>query len=108
MEKRIWSLKAFGRPIICTEYMARAFGSTIQEILPLLKKHNVGSFNWGFVQGKSQTNCPWNSWQVTYEQEPELWFHDILRKNGEPYDEKEVAFLKVINRKEMLEVQEAA
>lgn len=107
MEKRILSLKEFGRPILCSEYMARAFGSTFHEILPLLKRYNVGALNWGFVQGKSQTHCPWNSCQVN-EQEPELWFHDILYSNGEPYDEKEVAFLKAFNHKEVLDVQKVA
>ncbi|RYY90372.1 MAG: hypothetical protein EOO15_02800, partial [Chitinophagaceae bacterium] len=49
---------------------------------------------WGFVAGKSQTHCPWDSWQKTYEQEPELWFHDIFRANGEAYKPEEVAFLR--------------
>ena len=80
--------------MMCTEYMARGLKSTFEEILPLLREHNVGAYNWGFVQGKSQTHCPWDSWQITYENEPELWFHDIFRTNGAPYREEEVAFLK--------------
>lgn len=94
MERRILDLKQFGRPMMCTEYMARGLKSTFEEILPLLREHNVGAYNWGFVQGKSQTHCPWDSWQITYENEPELWFHDIFRTNGAPYREEEVAFLK--------------
>lgn len=100
MEKRIMDLKRFGRPMLCTEYMARPFGSTFAEILPVLKKHGVGAYNWGFVAGKSQTHCPWDSWQQPYEQEPLLWFHDIFRSNGEPYDLKEVEFLKAFNKKQ--------
>lgn len=94
MERRILDLKQFGRPMMCTEYMARGLKSTFEEILPLLREHNVGAYNWGFVQGKSQTHCPWDSWQITYENEPELWFHDIFRTNGAPYRQEEVAFLK--------------
>lgn len=94
MERRILELKQFGRPMLCTEYMARGLRSTFEDILPLLKAHNVGAYNWGFVQGKSQTHCPWDSWQVTYENEPELWFHDIFRTNGEAYRVAEVEFLK--------------
>lgn len=94
MEKRISDLKRFDRPLFCTEYMARPFGSTFQDILPLFKAHNIGAYNWGFVAGKSQTHCPWDSWQKRYDAEPELWFHDIFRPNGEAYREEEVAFLK--------------
>jgi len=94
MEKRLEQLSRFGRPMFCTEYMARPFGNTFQEILPLFKEYNVGAYNWGFVAGKSQTHCPWDSWQKTYEQEPELWFHDIFRANGEAYRQEEVDFLK--------------
>ena len=94
LEKRIIDMKQFGRPMMCTEYMARGLMSTFESILPLLKKHGVGAYNWGFVQGKSQTHCPWDSWQISYDNEPELWFHDIYRTNGEPYRQNEVAFLK--------------
>jgi endo-1,4-beta-mannosidase len=39
-------LKVFGRPLICTEYMARIRNSRFSNILPLLKKENVGAINW--------------------------------------------------------------
>jgi hypothetical protein len=94
MERRIKQLQRFERPMFCTEYMARPFGSTFQEILPLFKEHGVGAYNWGFVAGKSQTHCPWDSWQKEYEQEPELWFHDIFRSNGDAYMGRRSAFLK--------------
>ena len=93
-EKRIIELKRFGRPMMCTEYMARPFGSTFQEILPLFREHGIGAYNWGFVAGKSQTHCPWDSWQTRYEAEPQLWFHDIFRANGEAYNQEEVDFLR--------------
>ena len=102
MERRIHQLKRFGRPLFCTEYMARPFGSTFQEILPLFKEHGVGAYNWGFVQGKSQTHCPWDSWQKPYEQEPELWFHDVFRTDGSAYREEEVTFLREILKNKKL------
>lgn len=98
MEKRILALQRFGRPMLCTEYMARPFKSTFKEILPLLKKYNVGAYNWGLVEGKTQTHCPWDSWSKKYDNEPELWFHDIFRKNGEPYIAEEIGFLKQITK----------
>lgn len=93
-EKRIKSIQRYGRPMVCTEYMARTVNSTFQQILPLFKKYNIGAYNWGFVAGKSQTHCPWDSWQVKYENEPETWFHDIYRESGEAYCQEEVQFLK--------------
>jgi hypothetical protein len=102
-EERIQHLLRFNRPMLCTEYMARPFGSTFQEIMPLFKKYNVGAYNWGLVSGKTQTHCPWDSWSNSYETEPELWFHDIFRENGEPYKPEEVAFIKGITKKEELQ-----
>ena len=78
MESRICTLQRFGRPMLCTEYMARPFKNTFQDILPLLKKYNVGAYNWGLVAGKTQTHCPWDSWSVKYDNEPELWFHEYF------------------------------
>jgi hypothetical protein len=100
IEKRIKALKQFNRPIFCTEYMARPFGSTFEEVLPLLKEHGIGAYNWGFVAGKSQTHIPWDSWQKAYASEPELWFHDIFRANGEPYIQSEVDHIREVTRKE--------
>lgn len=97
-EKRIKDIQRYGRPMICTEYMARPFDSTFQEILPLFQKYGIGAYNWGFVAGKSQTHCPWDSWQIKYEKEPELWFHDIYRENGEPYIKEEVEYLQNLLR----------
>ena len=99
MEKRINDLKRYERPMLCTEYMARPFNSTFKEILPVLKEHRVGAYNWGFVAGKSQTNCPWDSWQRQYDREPEVWFHDVYRSDGQPYDIKEIEYLIQFNGK---------
>lgn len=103
MERRIKDLKRYNRPILCTEYMARPLNSTFQEILPVLKKHNVGAYNWGFVAGKSQTHCPWDSWQQLYTVEPPVWFHDVYRPDGEPYDKDEVAYLINFNKQNVLQ-----
>ena len=95
LEERILAMKQrYTRPMLCTEYMARPFGNTFQEILPLFKEHNIGAYNWGLVAGKSQTHCPWDSWQIEYMAEPEVWFHDIFRTNGEVYNEDEANFLR--------------
>jgi hypothetical protein len=93
-KRRIDSLRRYGRPIVCTEYMARPLGSTFAAILPLLKTEHVGAYNWGFVNGKSQTVYPWDSWEKSYTGEPAIWFHDIFRKDGAPYDAKETELIR--------------
>jgi hypothetical protein len=97
MERRIKILQRFNRPILCTEYMARTFNSTFENILPILMKYNVGAYNWGFVAGKTQTTLPWDSWSISYN-EPSLWFHDILHPDGKPYREEEILFLHSIRK----------
>jgi len=94
-EKRIQSLQQYHRPIICTEYMARGNGSTFQGSLPVAKKYNVGAINWGLVAGKTQTYLPWDSWQHPYtDREPSIWFHEVFRTDGQPYNADEVALIR--------------
>jgi hypothetical protein len=87
-------LRRYDRLIVCTEYMARPMGSTFGSLLNSFKKENIGAYCWGFVSGKSQTIYPWDSWQKKYDAEPEVWFHDILRDDGKPFDEKEVTLIR--------------
>ena len=92
------SMKAclkFGRPVLCTEYMARPRGSTFETILPIAKRAGVGMLNWGFVAGKSNTIFAWDTWQKPCPtKEPEVWFHDIFRIDGSPFRQSEVDFIK--------------
>jgi hypothetical protein len=103
MERRITKLMRFNRPILCTEYMARGFNNTFESILPVFKKYNVSGYNWGLVAGKTQTSYPWDSWSVTYDGEPSLWFHDIFRADGTPYREEEIHYLTQFKEKKKSE-----
>ena len=76
---------AVGRPLACTEYMARTVGSTFDPVLGYLRAHGVWALNWGFVRGRSQTVFPWDSWKTPYPAEPVLWHHDVLHVDGVPY-----------------------
>lgn len=96
--KVIDSLKAFGRPLICTEYMARTRGSQFQNIMPLLKENNIGAINWGFVMGKTNTIYAWDN-PMPNGGEPELWFHDIFRPDGTPYKQDEVKLIDSLTEK---------
>lgn len=96
-ETRVHSLQQFGRPLICTEYMARGAGSLFDTILPLAKKYHVGAINWGLVKGRSQTYLPWDSWLHPYVHEtPIVWFHDIFDESGAPYRQREVEIIRTL------------
>lgn len=95
-ENRIHEMQRYGKPMICTEYMARPNGSTFQGFLPIAKKYNVGMINWGLVDGKSQTKYPWDSWTKTYTAEPPVWFHEVFHTDGTPYSKEETDFIKKI------------
>jgi hypothetical protein len=97
LRKEIDRLKKLGRPVICTEYMARTRNSTFKTCLPVFKETRVGCYNWGFVSGKTQTIYPWNSPKGG--PEPKLWFHDVLRADGTPYNDEEVALLRKLTGK---------
>ena len=94
-ERRVVWLQKQGRPIICTEYMARSAGSTFDGVLPIAKKHNVGAINWGLVSGKTQTIYPWESWDHPYVlTQPQVWFRDVLTADGTPYRETEAQLIR--------------
>jgi len=93
---KIEQLRKYERPLFCTEYMARGVGSTFEGSLPVLCEYDVGAYNWGFVQGKTQTHLPWDSWQNPYKGEPPLWFHEIFRPDGTPYRKDEVDLIRSV------------
>lgn len=94
----IKTLQTHGRPLICTEYMARTQNSRFFNIMPLLKTENAGAINWGFVSGKTNTVYAWNK-PIPDGSQPDEWFHDILFPDGTPYSQGEVNFIKKINGK---------
>ena len=94
-------LKKYNRPVICTEYMARSVGSTFDTVLPIAKEERVGAINWGFVAGKTQTYLPWESWQHPYVlDQPPVWFHEVLRRDGTPYRQAEVDLIRQLTGKQ--------
>jgi hypothetical protein len=98
-KRQIEWLKKYNRPVICTEYMARSAGSTFDTVLPIAKQERVGAINWGFVAGKTQTYLPWESWQHPYiDNQPHIWFHEVLRPDGTPYREAEVNLIRQLTK----------
>ena len=94
-EKRVKWLQAFGRPVVCTGFLARNQGSTIEAILPIARKYNVGALVGDMVAGKTQRWLPWDSWQNPYVgREPEVWTQDIFRSTGPAYQPREADFIR--------------
>jgi hypothetical protein len=81
----LW-LQSFQRPLLCTEFMARSSGSTFKGTLPVAKAMRIAAYNWGLVNGKTQTNLPWESWgRSRFNHSTRLWLHDIFYADGSPY-----------------------
>ncbi|AFM19841.1 endo-beta-mannanase [Mycolicibacterium chubuense NBB4] len=89
-EARINELAPMGRPVMCTEYMARTLDCTVEGILPITKRHNVSAFSWGLVAGKTQTYLPWDTWEHPQTGPVAEWFHDLLVPGGQPYRDGEI------------------
>ena len=70
----------------------------------------VGCCNWGLVAGKSRAHWNWRSTAKVDElnkqgsvlkpgdpiPEPALWFHDIFRIDGTPFEQTEIDFIKAM------------
>ena len=89
-EDKIDELEPLGRPIMCTEYLAREDGSTIEDILPVAKRRGVGAYNWGLIAGRTQTYFPWESWDEPYDEVPQEWMHDLVRPDGRAFRTDEI------------------
>ncbi len=97
LRNHIKNLEKHGRPVVCTEWMARSAGSLVETNLPVFHQEGVACFNWGLVSGKTNTIYPWDS--TGGGPEPTPWFHDLFRPDGTPYDKKETdLFLRLTAR----------
>ncbi|MGB3051410.1 MAG: cellulase family glycosylhydrolase [Polyangiales bacterium] len=91
---QVADLQRYGRPLLCTEYMARSAGSTFQGVLPIFDQAGVGAYNWGLVSGRSQTIYSWGSWFTMDSADADPWFHDVLYPDGTPYDNEEADLIR--------------
>ena len=98
LRKEIVEKLALGRPLLCSEYMARTRNSLFITHLPIFKKYQVGAINWGLVSGKSNTIYQWGL-PIPDGSEPPIWFHDVFRRDGTPYDSKETQVIRNLTGK---------
>ena len=94
VKRQVADLAARGRPVLCTEWMRRAGGSRFASHLPFFKQQRVGCWNWGLVNGKTQTHFPWGSPKGA--PEPKEPFHDIFRRDGTPYFADEIDVIRQV------------
>ena len=92
--RRVNELENYNRPLLCTEYIAREYQNTFENILPIFNDNKIGAYNWGLVSGKTNTIYPWKSWDSTYTRPPKKWHHDIFYRDGNPYSSDEIEFIK--------------
>jgi hypothetical protein len=81
-----------GRPLLCTECLARTFGNTFESFLPYFARERVGWYIWGLCAGTAQHHYPWR-WPVG-SPEPKNWFHCILYPDGTPYRDHEIELIR--------------
>lgn len=90
-------LSATGRPLLCTEWLARPIGSRIKDQLPFFAEHRIGAFQWGLVRGRTQTHLPWPGIGLDAplkNGEPQEWFQDLLYEDGRPHVVAEVELIR--------------
>ena len=75
--------------------MARTLGSPVA-LLRDLADHDVDAWCWGLVEGRSQTRYSWTSWMKRPQDDSAPWFHDLLHRDGHPYDDAEAALLRSV------------
>jgi len=81
-----------GRPILCTECVARTMGNELKSFLPYYSRLHIGFYIWGFCAGSAQYHFPWH-WPVG-SPEPKRWFQCLLYPDGTPFDPEEINLIR--------------
>ena len=91
VEAVIQHCQSFGRPVVCTEWLRRVVGQTVELILPIFARERIGWYNWGLVAGRTQTYLDWRRELNTPDNT--LWQHDIFHADGRPYSADEIKLI---------------
>ena len=90
-EQEVSRMVELGRPILCTEFLARTFGNELANVLPIYAEKHIGWYLWGLCAGAAQYQYPWG-WPEG-SPEPKRWFHCLLYPDGTPFDDSEVPLI---------------
>ncbi|MBT4500295.1 MAG: cellulase family glycosylhydrolase [Gemmatimonadetes bacterium] len=88
VREKVDQCAAYGRPLICTEWLHRQTGNTFESILPIFAENRIGWYHWGLVAGRTQTYMHWGS--QAGDPIPDIWQHDTFHEDGRPYDPGEI------------------
>lgn len=91
-EEEMARVRATGRPILCSECVARTFGNELEAFLPYYSRYHIGFYIWGFCAGSAQYHIPWD-WPVG-SPVPKRWFQCLLYPDGTPFDEAEIRLIR--------------
>ena len=97
-QKHISLLKQYSRPMLCTEWLHRPNKNTIETHMPMYRSEKIGIYQWGLVNGKTQTNLNWDK-EKNKNGAPAIWQHDIFSKDLKPYSDEEVNLIKKLSGK---------
>lgn len=92
VEAVIQRCQAYGRPVLCTEWLRRVVGQTVKLILPIFARERIGWYNWGLVAGRTQTYLDWR--RELNSPDSTTWQHDIFHADGRPYDADEIELIR--------------
>ncbi len=92
LEAVIKRCQAYGRPVLCTEWLRRVVGQTVELVLPIFARERIGWYNWGLVAGRTQTYLDWR--RELNGPDSALWQHDIFQADGSPYAEAEIELIR--------------
>jgi hypothetical protein len=81
-----------GRPILCTECVARTMGNELKAFLPYYSRAHIGFYIWGLCAGSAQYHIPWH-WP-SGSPEPRRWFQCLLYPDGTPFDPEEIELIR--------------
>ena len=84
--------QAYSRPVMCTEWLRRVVGQTVEHTLPIFSRERIGWYNWGLVAGRTQTYLDWRRELNT--PDSATWQHDIFHADGAPYDPAEIEMIR--------------
>ncbi len=86
----------YDRPIYNTEWLHRIFDNNVGQVYPLFWLENVGSYQYGLVEGRAQYYEPWENLRGSG-LPTDRWQHDLFRANHRPYSHKEIEIIKEFN-----------
>src|SRR5262245_56028748 len=74
LQGHVDSLKRHGRPLLCTEWLARSLDSRPETHLPYFSSERIGCYHWGLVNGRTQTHLIWSGLEKLVRNGE--WHHD--------------------------------